>query len=80
MSSRPEQAVSRIADIALIDAAVPTMICAAGRRIPAGTSIRPSVGGLSDWRCGERRFMEIRVLGPVEVWADGRLVDAGAAR
>ncbi|MET8086041.1 BTAD domain-containing putative transcriptional regulator [Micromonospora sp. NPDC005237] len=24
--------------------------------------------------------MEIRVLGPVEVWADGRLVDAGAAR
>ncbi|TNH31090.1 SARP family transcriptional regulator [Micromonospora orduensis] len=24
--------------------------------------------------------MEIRVLGPVEVWTDGRLVDAGAAR
>ncbi|MEW1584343.1 hypothetical protein AB0283_02680 [Micromonospora vinacea] len=24
--------------------------------------------------------MEIRILGPVEVWAGGRLVEAGAAR
>ncbi|CCH18197.1 Signal transduction response regulator, SARP family [Micromonospora lupini str. Lupac 08] len=35
---------------------------------------------MGDRRHSEWRFMEIRVLGPVEVWADGHPVDAGAAR